>query len=60
MNRTFHLYAPSPDPKAANTSKAGVDIVPYGDAMGYWRRHSPYYNDTHRAFREALRRFIDR
>jgi len=33
--------------------------VPYGEAMGTWRQHSPYYNESHRRFREAVRAFFD-
>ena len=34
--------------------------VPYGDPTWYQGWHSPYYNDSHRAFRSALRDFVDR
>eukprot|EP00729_Bicosta_minor_P001085 gene1085-1416_t len=33
--------------------------VPYGEAAGFWRMHSPYYNDSHHRFRAAIRTFID-
>jgi alkylation response protein AidB-like acyl-CoA dehydrogenase/predicted heme/steroid binding protein len=35
------------------------EIVPYGEAFGFWRKHSPYYNESHQAFRMAIRGFID-
>jgi alkylation response protein AidB-like acyl-CoA dehydrogenase/predicted heme/steroid binding protein len=35
------------------------EVVPYGEAAGYWRKHSPYYNESHHAFRKAIRGFID-
>lgn len=34
--------------------------VPYGEALGFWRKHSPYYTQSHDRFREALRAFYDR
>ncbi|CAE8592795.1 unnamed protein product, partial [Polarella glacialis] len=33
---------------------------PYGEAMGFWRVHSPYYTELHHSFRDSLRGFIDR
>ncbi|CAE8676370.1 unnamed protein product, partial [Polarella glacialis] len=33
---------------------------PYGEAMGFWRVHSPYYTELHHSFRDTLRGFIDR
>jgi hypothetical protein len=35
-------------------------MVPYAEAMGFWRKHSPYYSESHHKFRAALREFIDR
>jgi alkylation response protein AidB-like acyl-CoA dehydrogenase len=35
------------------------DMVPYGDPAWYQRLNSPYYKDTHRAFRERVRKFVD-
>ena len=34
-------------------------VVPYGESMGYWRKKSPYYNQSHHDFRAAVRKFID-
>lgn len=34
--------------------------VPYGESMGYWRKKSPYYNESHHRFRASVREFIDR
>jgi len=38
-----------------------VDVValPYAEAMGSWRRHSPYYTESHHRFRAAVREFMD-
>lgn len=33
--------------------------VPYGEAMGTWRRFSPYYNESHHKFRAAVRKIMD-
>mmetsp|Transcript_32042 Transcript_32042/g.92013 ORF Transcript_32042/g.92013 Transcript_32042/m.92013 type:complete len:527 (-) Transcript_32042:108-1688(-) len=33
--------------------------VPYGEAMGTWRKFSPYYKETHHKFRAAVREFMD-
>jgi predicted heme/steroid binding protein len=35
------------------------DLVPYGDPNWYQNWHSAYYNDTHRRFRAAVRKFVD-
>ena len=35
-------------------------VVPYGEAHGYWRKHSPYYRESHTRFRKAIRAFIDK
>ena len=35
-------------------------VVPYGEAHGYWRKHSPYYRESHTRFREAIRAFIEK
>eukprot|EP00747_Dinoflagellata_sp_TGD_P206547 gnl/TRDRNA2_/TRDRNA2_80244_c0_seq1.p1 gnl/TRDRNA2_/TRDRNA2_80244_c0~~gnl/TRDRNA2_/TRDRNA2_80244_c0_seq1.p1 ORF type:complete len:521 (+),score=127.37 gnl/TRDRNA2_/TRDRNA2_80244_c0_seq1:87-1649(+) len=37
-----------------------VAVVPYGEGSGFWRVHSPYYNESHHAFRAAVREFVDR
>lgn len=36
-----------------------IGAVPYGEAMGTWRRFSPYYKESHHKFRSALRTFMD-
>jgi alkylation response protein AidB-like acyl-CoA dehydrogenase len=33
--------------------------VPYGEAMGTWRKVSPYYKESHHKLREAVRSFFD-
>jgi alkylation response protein AidB-like acyl-CoA dehydrogenase len=35
------------------------ELVPYGDPAAYQGWHSPYYNDSHRKFRNALREWVD-
>jgi len=35
------------------------DMIPYGDPIWYQRFNSPYYKDTHRRWREKVRRFVD-
>lgn len=35
------------------------DLVPFGDPMWYQDWASPYYNDSHRAVRRAIREFTD-
>lgn len=36
-----------------------LSSVPYAEASFWQRWHSPYYNDSHRKFKLALRRFFD-
>lgn len=36
------------------------DMVPFGDPMWYQDWHSPYYNDSHRAVRVAVREFVEK
>ena len=36
-----------------------LPVVPYGEAMGYWRTHSPYYNESHARLRAGIRSFLD-
>ncbi len=45
----------------AKNAKAGTfgDLVPYGDPAWYQGWNSPYYNDSHRRFRAAMRKFVD-
>lgn len=40
--------------------KVTFDVIPYSDPNWYQDWHSPYYNDTHRRFRDAVREFVDR
>lgn len=34
--------------------------IPYGDPAWYQGANSPYYNDSHRKFRAAIREFVDK
>jgi len=46
-----------------NTAKVGDafgNLVPYCDPNWYQEWKSPYYNDSHRRFRAAMREFVDR
>ncbi|KAI9260497.1 acyl-CoA dehydrogenase/oxidase [Phascolomyces articulosus] len=36
------------------------DMVPYGDPMWYQDWFSPFYNDSHRAVRKAVREFVEK
>lgn len=36
------------------------DMVPFGDPFWYQDFYSPYYNDSHRAVRKAVREFVER
>jgi alkylation response protein AidB-like acyl-CoA dehydrogenase/predicted heme/steroid binding protein len=36
------------------------DQIPYCDPSWYQEWHSPYYNDSHRRFREAMRAFVEK
>mmetsp|Transcript_124547 Transcript_124547/g.265557 ORF Transcript_124547/g.265557 Transcript_124547/m.265557 type:complete len:533 (-) Transcript_124547:87-1685(-) len=60
------VIAGAAEAKAAAESKqlqSGLGLcpgsVPYGEAMGFWRKHSPYYNESHHRFRSAVRTFMD-
>jgi alkylation response protein AidB-like acyl-CoA dehydrogenase len=44
---------------AANNKPFG-DMVPYGDPSWYQDWFSPYYNDSHRKFRAAMREFVEK
>jgi len=35
------------------------DMIPYGDAVWYQGWASPYYNETHRRYRAAVRSFVE-
>lgn len=45
--------------KAAMAGKLGLATVAYGEAMGTWRKFSPYYRETHHQLRTAMRAFMD-
>ncbi|CAE7731131.1 apdG [Symbiodinium sp. CCMP2456] len=45
--------------KPAGHSSAPAHI-PYGEAMGTWRKFSPYYNESHERLRAAVRDFMDK
>jgi len=34
--------------------------TPYAEAQGFWRKHSPYYDESHNRFRTAVRDFLDK
>lgn len=36
------------------------DMIPYGDPSWYQEWHSPYFNDSHRRFRAAMRAFVEK
>src|SRR5258708_130761 len=36
------------------------ELVPYGDPNWYQGFHSPYYNESHKKFRAAIREFVDK
>lgn len=44
--------------KSASQNTFG-DLVPYGDPNWYQNWHSVYYNESHRKFRAAVRKFVD-
>ena len=35
------------------------DCIPYGDPAWYTRLNSPYFNDSHRCWRQKVREFVD-
>lgn len=47
----------APTGKASST--AGHGTVPYGEAMGTWRKFSPYYDESHHRLRAEVREFMD-
>lgn len=57
------------EPKTAVVKSGGKQVVdnknsfgeqiPYGDPSWYQGWNSPYYNDSHRRFREAVRKFVE-
>jgi len=41
--------------------KAASDtVLPYTESLGFWRRKTPYYNESHYRFRAGVREFVDR
>jgi len=56
--------APAPaKSKSSSASQPGPnafgELVPYGDPCWYQEWHSPYYNESHKKFRSAIREFVD-
>lgn len=48
-------------PKTKSTSSTLFgDLIPYGDSAWYQGLHSPYYNDSHKKFRNAMREWTER
>ena len=37
-----------------------ASAVPYGESLGFWRKSSPYYTESHDAFRQGVREVFDR
>ena len=47
--------------QASNAQPTAAEIpVPYGESLGFWRKSSPYYTQSHDDFRAAVRDFYDR
>ena len=47
--------------EAASGGPAGFgELVPHADPSWYQAWHSPYYHDSHRRFRAAMREFVER
>lgn len=58
--RIGDLSAATPDDNTEKKKKkGGAALVPYGEAMGTFRKYSPYYDESHRQLREAARSFFD-
>lgn len=49
-----------PDQNPLIVGEAYGDMVPFGDPMWYQDWGSPYYNDSHRAVRKAVRAFVEK
>lgn len=56
---TAHASPPDPTTPSGELNKFG-DQVPYGDPSWYQGWNSPYYTESHRRFRAALRAFSDK
>lgn len=48
------------DVNPLQVGEAYGDMVPFGDPMWYQDWYSPYYNDSHRKVRQAVRDFVER
>jgi len=46
--------------KAKYSDQAFGELIPYADPNWYHDFRSPYYNDSHRRFREAMREFVNK
>lgn len=46
--------------EASGAPAAFGELVPHGDPSWYQEWHSPYYTDSHRRFRAAMREFVER
>ncbi|CAO3588444.1 unnamed protein product [Absidia cylindrospora] len=58
-----HVEADTDEVEDSNPLVVGQpfgDMVPYSDPMWYQDWYSPYYNDSHRAVRNAVRAFVDK
>jgi alkylation response protein AidB-like acyl-CoA dehydrogenase len=62
--RTAKMGPLSTQKPAAAAGANGIvpfgELVPYGDPSWYQDGYSPFYNDSHRRFRAAMREFVDR
>lgn len=54
------LLEPSQDKDTSKKKRAANTTVPYGEAMGTWRKHSPYYGESHTQLRSSVKAFMDR
>jgi len=50
----------APKGKKVFTDAAFGELVPYADPTWYQDWHSPYYKESHRRLRKAMREFVDR
>ena len=54
------VSAPEKKGRASASSAASAAQIPYGEAMGTWRKFSPYYKESHKKLRAAVREFMDK
>lgn len=47
-------------PKNGQAKNSSTEVIPYAEAMGSWRKASPYYKESHHRLRKAVREFMDR